>query len=375
MTTRIVLAYSGGLASSAAIRWLAEAYGAEIVTVTMDIGQGREIDDVRERALRIGAARAHVLDVGEEFARDFVQPALQAGAIDERRGAIAAALSRPLIAKRLLEIARFEAADAVAHGCGADGGDLARLEAALGTIAPDVRIISPAREWGLSRAGLVGYAGARGIPVPARVSSPCSVDTNLWGRTISCGQVEDPWQEPSEDLYSLTKSPAEAPDRPAYVEIDFERGVPVATNGVAMSLVELIQSLETIAGVHGVGRVDNIECRAVGLASRAIHEAPAAVALNIAHRDLQRFVTPSDLDGVTSALAATYADLVADGLWFSLTREAIDALVAKVQERVTGTVRLKLFKGDCRVVGRTSPHAPDDRSTQVGKASGTSAVT
>ena len=374
MTTRIVLAYSGGLASSVAIRWLAEAYGAEIVTVTMDIGQGREIDDVRERALRIGAARAHVLDLGEEFARDFVLPALQAGAIDGRRGTMAAALSRPLIAKRLLEIARFEAADAVAHGCGADGGDLARFEATLGTIGPDVRIISPAREWGLSRTGLVDYASARGIPVPVRVSTPYSVDANLWGRTVACGHVEDPWQEPSDDHYALTESSAEAPDRPAYVEIDFERGAPVATNGVAMSLVELIQSLETIAGVHGAGRLDSVETQPDGTSLRTLSEAPAALALQTALRDLQQSVTPRELDRIAVGLGGAYSYLIETGGWFTPTREAIDALVAKVQERVTGTVRLKLFKGDCRVVGRTSPHAPGDRDSHAGQTSRTTAV-
>ncbi len=354
---RIVLAYSGGLDTSVAIPWLAEKYGAEIVAVTMDLGQGKELDDVRERALAIGAVRAHVLDLREEFARDYILPALQAGAIYEGRYPLATALGRPLISKHLVAIARLENAEAIAHGCTGKGNDQVRMDVSARALEPDIQVIAPARVWGLSRPEEIEYARVRGIPVPATVSSPYSTDSNLWGRSIECGILEDPWQEPPDDIYTLTKSPAESPDRPAYVEIDFERGVPVATNGVAMSLVELIQSLETIAGGHGVGRIDMVENRLVGIKSREIYEAPAAVALHAAHRELQKFVTPRDLERLTSELGVRYADLVYNGLWFTPTREAIDALVAKVQERVTGTIRLRFFKGDCRAVGRKSPFA------------------
>jgi argininosuccinate synthase len=344
---RIVLAYSGGLDTSVAIPWLAEKYGAEIVAVTMDLGQGRELDDVRERALAVGAVRAHVLDVREEFARDFILPALQAGAVHEGRDPLAAALGRPLIANHLVEIARLEDADAIA--------------------------IAPTREWGVTRPQAIAYARERGIPVPATVDSPYRTDANLWGRSIACGILEDPWQEPPDDLYTLTASPADAPARPAYVEIEFQQGVPMKVNGVSMGLVELIQSLTTIAGDHGVGRIDVVENRPLGIKFRRIHEAPAAVALRAAHRDLQTFVTPRDLERLTSELAASYADLVHNGLWYTPTRDAIDALVARVQERVTGTIRLRLFKGDCRVVGRRSPFAlsghdlatPDDLHGRV----------
>ena len=354
---RIVLAYSGGLDTSVAIPWLADKYGAEIVAVTMDLGQGKELDDVRERALAIGAIRSHVIDLREEFAKDFILPALQAGAIYEGRYPLATALGRPLISKHLVEIARIEGATAIAHGCTGKGNDQVRMDVSARALEPSIKVIAPARVWGLSRPEEIEYARERGIPVPATVDSPYSTDSNLWGRSIECGCLEDPWQEPPEEIYTLTKSPADAPGTPAYVEIEFERGVPVKINGVAMSLVELIQSLETIAGDHGVGRVDMVENRLVGIKSREIYEAPAAVALHAAHRELQKFVTPRDLERLTAELGVKYADLVYNGLWFTPTREAIDALVQKVQEKVTGIIRLKFFKGDCRVVGRKSPHA------------------
>jgi argininosuccinate synthase len=352
---RIVLAYSGGLHTSVAIPWLAEEYGAEIVAVTMDLGQGTDVADVRERALAIGAVRAHVLDLREEFAKDFVLPALQAGALYEGRYPLATALGRPLIAKHLVEIARLENADAIAHGCTGKGNDQVRLDVSGRALEPGLSVIAPARVWGLTRSEEIAYATARGIPVPATVDSPYSTDSNLWGRSIECGVLEDPWQEPPDEIYTRTKSHAETPDRPAYVEIEFQRGVPVKINDVSMGLVELIQSLETIAGGHGIGRIDMVENRLVGIKSREVYEAPAAVALHAAHRELQSLVTPRDLERLTSDLAVRYADLVYNGLWYTPTREAIDALVGKVQERVTGVIRLRLANGDCRVVGRKSP--------------------
>jgi argininosuccinate synthase len=358
---RIVLAYSGGLETSIAIPWLAEAYHAEIVTVTMDLGQGRELDNVRERARAIGAARAHVLDLREEFAEGFVLRALQAGAIYEGRYLLSTALGRPLIARHLVEIARIEGATAIAHCCAGDSNDRARIEGAAHTLEPALKVLAPARVWGLSRREAIEYARQRGIPVPATSGRFFPTDSNLWGRAIECGGVDDAWLEPTEEIYLLTKSPAETPDRPAYVDIEFKRGVPARINGVEMSLVELIQSLETIAGAHGVGRLDMVENRLTGGKSREIYEAPAAVVLHAAHQDLQKYVTPRDLDRLTSELAVRYADLVYNGLWYTPTREAIDALVAKVQEKVTGVVRLKFFKGDCRVVGRRSPHGPFDQ--------------
>jgi argininosuccinate synthase len=354
---RIVLAYSGGLDTSVAIPWLAKTYGADVVAVTMDLGQGRALDAVRERALAIGAVRAHVLDLREEFARDFILPALRACAIYEDRYPLATALGRPVIAKHLVEIAHIEGASVIAHGGTNEGNDHVRLETVARALDPALTVIAPAMSWGFSRQEAIAYARQRSIPVPANAESPYSIDTNLWGRSIQCGVLEDPWQEPPEEIYLLTKSPDEAPDAAAYVEIEFDRGAPVSVNGVAMALVELIQSLETIAGEHGVGRVDMVENRLVGMKSREIYEAPAAVVLHAAHKDLQAFVTPRDLERLTAELGVKYADLTYNGLWYGPTREAIDALVAKVQEKVTGTIRMKLFKGGCHVVGRSSPHA------------------
>ena len=354
---RIVLAYSGGLDTSVAIPWLRERYGAEIVAVTMDLGQGKELEAVRDRALAAGAVRAHVLDLRETFAADFILPALKADAIYEDRYPMATALGRPLIAQKLVEIAGIEHATAVAHGCTCKGNDQVRLDVTTRALDPTLRVIAPAREWGMTRPEEMAYAKERGIPVPVTLGSPYSTDSNLWGRSIECGVLEDPWQEPPEDIYTLTKSPADCPDEPAYVEISFERGVPTGINGVAMPLLELFASLGTIAGAHGVGRIDVVENRLVGIKSREVYEAPAAVVLHTAHKELQKLVTARDLDRFARTVSGKYADVVYDGLWFTPLREALDAFVEAVQERVVGTVRLKLFKGDCRIVGRRSPFA------------------
>jgi argininosuccinate synthase len=352
---RIVLAYSGGLDTSVAIPWMAEKYDAEIIAVTMDLGQGKELEQVRERALATGAIRAHVLDLREEFARDYVLPALKADAIYEDRYPLATSLGRPLIAQKLVEIAEVENATAVAHGCTGKGNDQVRLDVTTRALNPKLKVIAPARVWGMTRPEEIAYARRHGVQVPATVDSPYSTDTNLWGRSIECGVLEDPWQEPPDDIYTLTKSPAECPSQAAYIEISFERGIPTAINGVTMPILDLIERLATVAGSHGVGRIDMVENRLVGIKSREIYEAPAAVVLHTAHKELQKFVTTRDLDRIARFVSLQYADLVYNGLWFTPTREALDAFVDKVQERVTGTVRLKLFKGDCRVVGRKSP--------------------
>jgi argininosuccinate synthase len=356
-TNRVVLAYSGGLDTSVAIPWLKEKYAAEVIAVTLDLGQGSELNQVRERAIATGAARCHVLDVREEFARDYILPAVQADALYEDRYPLATALGRPLIAKKLVEIAQMENAATIAHGCTGKGNDQVRIDVSVRAINPKVAVIAPAREWQMSRSEAIEYARARNIPVPATVESPYSTDRNLWGRSIECGVLEDPWTEPPDDIYTLTKSAAAAPDLPAYVQIEWQSGVPVAVSGVDMSLVELIGSLETIAGVHGVGRIDMVENRVVGIKSREIYEAPAALLLHMAHRELEGLVVGKDLQRLKQRLSQEYADIVYNGLWFSETRSAIDAFMQHIQQRVTGTIRLKLFKGDCRVVGRRSPFA------------------
>jgi argininosuccinate synthase len=365
---RIVLAYSGGLDTSVAIPWLAEKYRAEIVTVTMDLGQGKELDDARERALALGAIRAHVLDLRGEFARDFVLPALQAGAVYEERYPLATALGRPLIAKHLVEIARLENATVVAHGCGTEkGNDAVRIDLAVRALNPELDVLAPLGLWDVTKQEKVAFAKKRGIPVPAGADSPYTTDVNLWGRSIEYGVLDDPWLEPPDDVYLLTRAPRDAPDTPAYVEIEFEHGTPVAINGVSLSLVELISSLETIAGAHGVGRIDLLENRLGDTKSREIYEAPAGVLLHAAHSELQKYVTPRELARLASDVSVRYADMVYNGQWYSPTREAMDALVGKVQERVTGAIRLKLYKGDHRVVGRKSPFGlyDQDRITQI----------
>ena len=359
---RIVLAYSGGLDTSVAIPWLAERYDAEVVAVTLDLGQGRELTSIRERALAAGAVRAHVLDVREEFVREYILPALQAGALYEARYPLATALGRPLIAKRLVEIAGMEGASAIAHGCTGKGNDQVRLDVSARAIDPSIQVIAPARVWGMSRGQEIEYARARNIPVPASIDNPYSTDANLWGRSIGCGVLEDPWAEPPEEIYTLTRAARDCPDEPAYLDLAFEGGVPTAANGIEMPLLELIESLETIAGAHGVGRIDMVENRLVGIKSREVYEAPAAVVLHAAHKELEDLVIARDLQRLKGDVSRVYADLVYNGLWFSHTRQAIDAFVAAIQHRVTGVVRLKLFKGDCRVVGRKSPFSLYERS-------------
>jgi argininosuccinate synthase len=365
---RIVLAYSGGLDTSVAIRWLAERCNAEVIAVTLDLGQGRELTDVRERALALGAVRAHVLDVREEFARDYILPALQAGALYEDRYPLATALGRPLIAKQLVDVARMEGATTIAHGCNGKANDELRLELAIRALDPAMSVLAPARMWQMSRQEQIDYAKARRIPIPSTVDSPYTVDTNLWGRSVERGMLEDPWQESPEEIYTLTRAPRDCPDEPAYVEIEFASGVPVRANGIEMSLIEMIESLETIAGAHGVGRIDMVENAAAGGKSREIYEAPAAVVLYAAQSEMMKLVVPRDLERLAHHLGRAYADLAYNGRWFSPTREAIDAFMQTMQPRITGTVRLKLFKGDCRIVGRRSPMALEPQASQPTEA-------
>jgi argininosuccinate synthase len=355
---KIVLAYSGGLETSVAIPWLAAKYGAEIITVTLDIGQGRELAHVRERALALGAVRAHVIDAREEFARDYVLPALHAGALYEDRYPLSSALARPLIAKRLVEVAHMEGATTIAHGCTDNkNNDQVRLEASAHALDAGLTVLSPVRDWNMSRAEMLAYARERNIAAPPALSGPYSTDANLWGRSIQYGGLEDSWTEPPDEIYTLTRAPQDCPDEPAYVELEFEAGVPIRTNGVDMPLLELLESLDTIAGSHGVGRIDMIENVVGGVKSREVYEAPAAVVLHMAHRELERLVISRDLDRLRQPLSHAYADLVYNGQWFSHSREALDGFMKAIQPRITGSIRLKLFKGDCRVVGRKSANA------------------
>ena len=362
---RIVLAYSGGLDTSVAVAWLAERYRAEVITVTMDLGQGDDLGEIRDRALTSGARRAHVLDLREEFASRYVLPALKADAAD--RYPIAAALGYPLIAEKMVEVAGIEQAGAVAYGRPRTPDDARPFDAATYALNPHLKVLAPVSECGMTRAEEIAYAQAHGIAVTH--SGAPHVDANLWGRTIRCGVFDDRSNDVTEDMHRLTKAPADCPDEPAYVEVGFECGVPTSINGVPMPLLELIVSLGTIAGAHGVGRLDEEMDPRADRRSHELYEGPAAVALHAAHKELQAFVTSRDLDRFWRSLSLHYIRIVEQGLWFTPVREALDAFVERVQERATGVVRLKLFKGGCVIVGRRSAHTEDDLAPQSASGS------
>ncbi len=355
MADKAVLAYSGGLDTSVAVKWIRERYGLDVVTFTVDIGNVPDMEAIRQKALNSGAVDAVVADAREEFITDFVFPSLKADAVYEGEYSLATAIGRPLIAKLLVQVAREKGAVAVAHGCTGKGNDQVRLDVGVGTLAPELRIIAPAREWGLTREELINYANENSIPVPVTKKSPYSIDENLWGRSIETGVLEDPWNEPPADVYLWTKDPSEAPDTPAYVEVEFEGGVPVALDGARLSGVKLVETLHAVAGEHGVGRVDHVENRLVGIKSREIYEAPAATVLLKAHAALQHLVMTKDQLRFKAHVAGTYSDIIYNGLWFGGLRRNLAAFVDSTQEFVTGTVRMKLFKGNCIVVGRKSP--------------------
>ncbi len=354
---RIVLAYSGGLETTVAIPWLKEHCQAEVIAVTMDLGEGQGLAEVRDRALASGAARAHVLDLREEFARDFILPALQADALDDDGFPMAAALGRPLIAQRLVEIAAIEKATSVAHGCVGSRHGRGRLEIALTQLDPALDVRPVVRTFDMNRREQAAYAKTRNLPVVLDVELPDAVESNLWGRSVQWSAPSHPSPDPPKDVYTLTRSPSECPDEPAYIDVAFERGVPKAINGVMMTLVELTASLGTLAGAHGVGRIDRLTEADGRTRVRHVGEAPAAVVLHRAHRELQRLVSTPELDGFGRAVSREYAALVNGGLWFTPLRGALDAFVERVQQRVTGVVRLKLLKGDFAVVG---PAPADD---------------
>ena len=357
MTDKVVLAYSGGLDTSVAIRWLKEKYGVDVIALTLDVGNEKDFSAVRQKALKVGAIKAIVSDAKESFINDYVFPALQADAIYEGQYSLATALSRPLMAKLLAETALKEGASAVAHGCTGKGNDQVRFEVSVNALAPGLKIIAPAREWGMTREQTIHYAQRHDIPVPITVSSPYSIDENLWGRSIECGALEDPWVEPPADAYAWTKAPQQAPDKPEYVEIGFESGVPVDIDGEKLSGISLIQHLTELAGRHGVGRVDHIENRLVGIKSREIYEAPAATVLMQAHQALEAMTLSKDQLRFKQKVAVEYADLIYNGLWFTRLREDLAAYVKSTQRFVSGAIRLKVFKGNSVVVGRRSPYS------------------
>ena len=352
---KIVLAYSGGLDTSIAIPWLKENYDAEIIAYTADLGQIRDGKGMHNKALATGAKKIYLEDLREKFLKDFAFKALAANALYEGKYPLISALSRPLIAQRMVEIAKKEGATALAHGCTGKGNDQVRFELTFKALAPDLKIIAPAREWKFkSRNEEILYSRKKKIPVSATKKSPYSIDKNLWGIAIECGVLEDPWKEPPEDAYQMTISPKKAPDREKYLEIEFKKGIPVKISGKEYQPVALLDRLNKIGGENGIGRIDIMENRLVGIKSREVYEAPGATILYNAHDALERLVLDKETFHYKRLVAERYSQLIYNGLWFSPERKALEKFIAETQKRVSGTVRLKLYKGNVIIVGRKS---------------------
>jgi len=354
---KAILAYSGGLDTSVAIKWLQDKYDLDVVAVSIDVGQPGDMDAVIAKAMKIGAVNAYALDAREEFATAYVFPALKANAVYEGAYPLSTAIARPLMARLLVEVAREENASYIAHGCTAKGNDQVRFDVSINALAPHLGIIAPMREWRMTREEEIDYARENDIPIPIKKESPYSIDENLWGRSCECGILEDASVEPPEDAYEWTASPLDAPDEPEYVEIDFEEGIPMAINGERFGPVELITRLNMIAGRHGVGRIDHIENRLVGIKSREVYECPAATVLLSAHKELEDMVLPRDLLSFKRVVEQRYSELVYDGLWFGPLKQSLDAFIDKTQEAVTGRIRVKLYKGKSTVVARSSAYS------------------
>jgi argininosuccinate synthase len=355
--SKVILAYSGGLDTSVMVPWISEKYNLDVVTFTVDLGQGEDIERIRKKALTTGAVDAIAVDARNLFVDHFVFPSLMAGAVYEGKYPLATALGRPLIAKLMVDAAREHQARAVAHGCTGKGNDQVRFDVTFQTLAPDLQIIAPVREWKMTRDEEIKFAARHGIPVEATQESPYSVDMNLWGRSCEAGVLEDPWDEPPADAFAWTVDPAKAPHEPTYVEIEFERGVPVGLNGERLDGVPLIERVNQIGGQNGVGRIDHVENRLVGIKSRELYESPAGVILHHAHRELETLCLSKQAQRFKTLVAQEYADLIYNGLWFSAFHQDLFAFVASNQRFVSGVVRVKLFKGQATVVGRKSDHS------------------
>ncbi|ODA18115.1 argininosuccinate synthase [Geobacillus thermoleovorans] len=351
---KLVLAYSGGLDTSVAIKWLQER-GYDVIACCLDLGEGKDLDFVKEKALKVGAIKSYVIDVKDEFANEYALIALQANALYEGKYPLVSALSRPLIAKKLVEIAELEGAVAVAHGCTGKGNDQVRFEVSINALNPDLDVIAPVREWSWSREEEIEYAKQHGIPIPVDLDSPFSIDQNLWGRSNECGILEDPWAAPPEEAYELTASLENAPDVPDVIEIGFEQGVPVTLNGKAYPLAQLILELNALAGKHGVGRIDHVENRLVGIKSREVYECPGAITLIKAHKELEDLTLVREVAHFKPIIEQKIAEVIYNGLWFSPLKDALVAFLKETQKNVTGVVRVKLFKGHAIVEGRKSP--------------------
>jgi argininosuccinate synthase len=355
-TKKIVLAYSGGLDTSVAIKWLQEK-GYDVIACCLDVGEGKDLNFVKEKALKVGAVKSYVLDVKEEYAQEYALIALQAHTLYEGKYPLVSALSRPLISKKLVEVAEKEGAVAVAHGCTGKGNDQVRFEVSIKALNPDLEVLAPVRDWKWSREEEIEYAVQNNIPIPINLDSPFSIDQNLWGRSNECGILEDPWAAPPKEAFELTNELEDTPDTPEIVEIEFKQGVPVSLNGKSFSLAQLILELNILAGKHGVGRVDHVENRLVGIKSREVYEVPGAMTLIKAHKELEDITLVKEVAHFKPVIEKKITEMIYEGLWFSPLRPALEAFLKETQKYVTGTVRVKLFKGHAIIEGRKSPYS------------------
>ena len=355
---RIAVAYSGGLDTSVIVKWLQERYDAEIITITGNLGQKKELTGLKEKARKTGAKKVYIQDLRKEFVENYIWSVLKAGALYEYSYPMATAIGRPLLAKSLVEVAKKEKCTAVAHGCTGKGNDQVRFEVAVAALAPELKIIAPVREWEFkSREEEIAYCERHGIPISATKKTPYSIDENLWGTAVECGALENPMAEPPSDAYQHTVSPSAAPDELVYVSIEFKQGIPIGINGKKMNGVKLIEMLNDIGGANAIGRIDLVENRLVGIKSREVYEAPAATILHFAHRELERLVLDKETSHYKAKIANDYADLIYNGLWYAPLRSALDAFVENTQKVVTGLVKLKLYKGNIEIAGRNSPYS------------------
>ncbi len=355
---KVVLAYSGGVDTSVCIPYLINEWGVkEVITLAADLGQGEELKPIQEKALICGAVESLVEDVTETFVKNYAFPAIQANTLYENRYPLSTALARPLIAKLLVGAAEKYGADAVAHGCTGKGNDQVRFDVGIMALNPNIKVLAPAREWGMSREETIAYGEKFGIKSPVKKSSPYSIDRNLLGRSIEAGPLEDPMTEPPEEVFAMTKAIKDTPNEPEYVEIGFEKGIPISINGNHLEPVALISQLNEIVGNHGVGRIDMIENRVVGIKSREIYETPALLVLIQAHRDLESLTLTGDVTRYKRGIEQTYSELIYQGLWYGPLKQALDGFIQQTQQTVSGTVRIKLFKGNAIIVGRKSDNS------------------
>jgi len=355
MAEKIVLAYSGGLDTSVAVKWMQEKHAAEVITVTVDVGQQEDLKQVEGNSKKVGAVKHYSVDAKGEFVKDYVFRAIKANGLYEEKYPLSSALSRPLIVNKLVDIARKEDATALAHGSTGKGNDQVRFDITIRSLAPDLKIVAPIREWNLSRDEEIKYAEKNGIPIPVDLDNPYSIDQNLWGRSIECGVLEDPAHEPPEDIFEWTVSPEKAPSEPEFISIGFDHGVPASVDGKRINPLEIVRTLNVKAGRHGVGRVDHMEDRLVGIKSRECYECPAATVLLEAHKELEKTVLTRHELSFKHQVDAQWTFLAYAGLWMDPLREDLEGFIDKTQERVTGEVKLKLYKGSATVVSRSSP--------------------